>query len=303
MPAPRKYDQETRDRAVRLYQGRRRDHTSESAIESRRRVGELLDIKPETLWGWVERAEIDAVNPAVGDNRGELRDCPVEKGERVAAPGERDPQDGVSFFRGSGARRQTFVIVAYIDAYKQRFGVEPISRVLSEHGIPIALSTYYAHVAQRVSDADWDDAQLANRLLDLWRANWPVYGIDKLAAAARRAGLDVGRDQVGRLMGIVGISGAVRGRHRTVTTRQDPAAPRQLDRCKRAWTPRAARMSGGSLTSPTCGRWPGSSTSALSPTCSPAGSLAGGCRRRRPARWCSPPSSRRCSPAGAPTSS
>ena len=59
MPAPRKYDQETRDRAVRLYQERRRDHASESAIESRRRVGELLDIKPETLRGWVERAEID----------------------------------------------------------------------------------------------------------------------------------------------------------------------------------------------------------------------------------------------------
>jgi transposase len=44
MPAPRKYDQETRDRAVRLYQERRRDHANESAIESRRRIGELLDI-------------------------------------------------------------------------------------------------------------------------------------------------------------------------------------------------------------------------------------------------------------------
>ena len=53
MPASRKYDQETRDRAVRLYQERRRDHTSESAVESRRRVGELLDIKLETLRGWV----------------------------------------------------------------------------------------------------------------------------------------------------------------------------------------------------------------------------------------------------------
>ena len=60
MPAPRKYDQETRDRAVRLYQVRRRDHANESAIESRRRIGELLDVKPETLRGWVERAEIDA---------------------------------------------------------------------------------------------------------------------------------------------------------------------------------------------------------------------------------------------------
>jgi transposase len=60
MPAPRKYDQETRDRAVRLYRERRRDHASESAVESRRRIGELLDINPATLRGWIERVEIDA---------------------------------------------------------------------------------------------------------------------------------------------------------------------------------------------------------------------------------------------------
>lgn len=60
MPAPRKYDQETRDRAVRMYQERRRDHASESALTSRRRVGELLDINPGTLRGWIERVEIDA---------------------------------------------------------------------------------------------------------------------------------------------------------------------------------------------------------------------------------------------------
>jgi transposase len=60
MPAPRKYDQETRDRAVRLYQERRRDHRVESAVESRRRVGELIDVNPGTLRGWIERAEIDS---------------------------------------------------------------------------------------------------------------------------------------------------------------------------------------------------------------------------------------------------
>lgn len=60
MPALRKYDQETRDRAVRMYQDRRREKPTESAIEARRRVGELLDVKPETLRGWIERVEIDA---------------------------------------------------------------------------------------------------------------------------------------------------------------------------------------------------------------------------------------------------
>jgi transposase len=60
MPALRKYDRETRDRAVRMYQDRRRDFADESALQARRRVGELLDVKPETLRGWIERAEIDA---------------------------------------------------------------------------------------------------------------------------------------------------------------------------------------------------------------------------------------------------
>jgi transposase-like protein len=58
--APRKYDQETRDRSVRLFQERRRDHGSESALESRRRIGVLLDVNPGTLRGWIERAEVDA---------------------------------------------------------------------------------------------------------------------------------------------------------------------------------------------------------------------------------------------------
>jgi transposase len=60
MPAPRKYDQETRDRAVRFYEERRRDHPGESAIESRRRVGELLDINAGTLRGWIERVKVDS---------------------------------------------------------------------------------------------------------------------------------------------------------------------------------------------------------------------------------------------------
>jgi transposase-like protein len=57
MPAARKYDQETRDRAVRMYQERR--FPGESALQSRKRVGELLDASPDTLRGWIERIEID----------------------------------------------------------------------------------------------------------------------------------------------------------------------------------------------------------------------------------------------------
>jgi transposase InsO family protein len=108
--------------------------------------------------------------------------------------------------------------------------------VLTEHDLPIAPSTYYAHQAEPVSDADWDDAHMANAALDIWRANRSVYGADKLATAMRKAGHDIGRDQVVRLMKILGIEGVRRGRHRTVTTRRDPNAPRHPDLIGRAWS-------------------------------------------------------------------
>ena len=58
MPAPRKYDSETRARAVRLYRDRLRDH-DESKLAARRAVGAMLDINPATMRNWIERAEID----------------------------------------------------------------------------------------------------------------------------------------------------------------------------------------------------------------------------------------------------
>jgi putative transposase len=108
--------------------------------------------------------------------------------------------------------------------------------VLCEHGIQIAPSTYYALAAGRVSQADWDDAHDANRLLELWRANRSVYGVEKLHAAARRAGMDIGRDHTARLMAIVGVSGVIRGKHKTVTTQSDKKAARHEDHCNRQWS-------------------------------------------------------------------
>ena len=48
-----------------------------------------------------------------------------------------------------------------------------------------------------MTDAELEEAYLANALVTLWQENWGVYGARKLWHAARRAGLDVGRDQVG----------------------------------------------------------------------------------------------------------
>ena len=54
------------------------------------------------------------------------------------------------------------MIVDYIDAHRDRFGVEPICTVLTEHGLTIAPSTYYAaKVRGPVSDTAWAEAHAA----------------------------------------------------------------------------------------------------------------------------------------------
>ena len=69
----------------------------------------------------------------------------------------------------------------------------------------------------------------------LWEDNYRVYGARKLWKAARRAGHDVGRDQVARLMRAAGIEG-VRRTKRVRTTKADPGAPGTRTWCSRDFT-------------------------------------------------------------------
>lgn len=127
------------------------------------------------------------------------------------------------------------MIIAYIHSHKSRFGVEPICRVLSEHGVQIAPSTYYSWLKSPYSEDVWHEAHVANRVYDLWKKNKCVYGVRKLWHTARRTGLDLGCDQVGRLMRICGVQGVRRGIHTTVTTTREERAPRHPDLVKRGW--------------------------------------------------------------------
>jgi putative transposase len=72
-------------------------------------------------------------------------------------------------------------------------------------------------------------------LMVLWVANRKLYGAHKLWKAARRAGHDIGRDQVGRLMRDMGIEGGSR-RRKVFTTRADPDACRAPDLVNRDFT-------------------------------------------------------------------
>ena len=75
----------------------------------------------------------------------------------------------------------------------------------------VAPSTYYDTKTRAPSARAQRDAALGPALRQLWEDNYRVYGARKLWKTARRAGHDIGRDQVARLMRAAGIQGARRG--------------------------------------------------------------------------------------------
>lgn len=125
--------------------------------------------------------------------------------------------------------------MAFIDANRVDLGVEPICTVLRGAGVSVAPSTYYAAKNRTPCARAVRDATMTPTLVELWKANYRVYGARKLWKAARRAGHDIGRDQVARLMKAADITGVHR-RRKVRTTKADPEAPRHPDLVKRDFT-------------------------------------------------------------------
>jgi putative transposase len=121
------------------------------------------------------------------------------------------------------------VIVAFIrdhqgrrDSGGLRWGVESICRVLSEHGCPIAPSTYYEHLSKAPSARERRDQQLAEEILRVHAANFGVYGARKVWLQLNREHIPVARCTVERLMKDLGLAGAARGRTRQTTIADRP---------------------------------------------------------------------------------
>jgi putative transposase len=94
-------------------------------------------------------------------------------------------------------------MIAYIHANRDRFGVEPICRVL-----PIAPSTYYARKQRPPSARAVRDARLKVEIRRVYDDNFGVYGARKVWRQLHREGIPVARCTVERLMGELGGCGA-----------------------------------------------------------------------------------------------
>jgi putative transposase len=126
--------------------------------------------------------------------------------------------------------------VRFIDEHRTRFGgVEPICRVLTEHGHKIASSTYYKHKALPPAARTVADARLTAEIIRIHADNYHVYGARKVWRQLRRDGRVVARCTVERLMRAAGLAGAVRGR-KIRTTLNNPDHHRPGDLIRRDFT-------------------------------------------------------------------
>jgi putative transposase len=119
----------------------------------------------------------------------------------------------------------------YVDEHRGRFGVEPICKTLG-----VSVSAYYQRRNGRRCDRAVEDERLLGRIRELHAANYYAYGYRRMWKALRRAGEQVPRCRVQRLMRAHGIQGAKRRGKRWRTTTPDPFAHRRPDLVQRDFT-------------------------------------------------------------------
>jgi putative transposase len=127
-------------------------------------------------------------------------------------------------------------MVAFIDAHRAEYGVEPICGV-----VPIAPSTYFKRKAEerdpsRRSRRAQQDAMLRVIIQRIWSEHHQVYGPRKVWKQMGRENLRAARCRVRRLMREMGLAGAVRGRAWTTTTQPGPDAEPRRDLVDRHFT-------------------------------------------------------------------
>jgi putative transposase len=122
-------------------------------------------------------------------------------------------------------------VSAFIEEHRERFGVEPICSTLG-----VSVSAYYERASGWRSPRAIEDEWLLARIKEVHEANYCAYGYRRTWKALLRAGENVGRDRVRRLMRQHGIQGAKRRGKPWRTTKADPKATRSPDLVQRDFT-------------------------------------------------------------------
>lgn len=116
----------------------------------------------------------------------------------------------------------------FIDEHRERFGVEPICSTLG-----VSVSAYYQRATGQRSARAIEDERLLAVIRDIHERNYCAYGSRRMWKVLLRAGEDIGRGRVERLMKGAGIQGAKRRGKPWRTTKSDPLAIRSPDLVQR----------------------------------------------------------------------
>ncbi|MGJ4170013.1 IS3 family transposase [Corynebacterium macclintockiae] len=229
---PRKFDQDAKDRVVRLVEDRILAenmsmqaacqavapklgvswHTARQWTQAARREGRVVESMPEDL---------AAENARLRRENQELRDT----NELLKA---------ASAFFASGTRPKTSEMIRFIDEHRNRFSVEFICQTLNKHREGGFLSSrgYRQSKARGLSSRAFRDAALVERITEVHKQNYGVYGIRKMWRVLRRQGIDIGRERTARLMRSAGLSGKGKG-GAPITTRKPKGPDHRPDLVKR----------------------------------------------------------------------
>jgi putative transposase len=119
----------------------------------------------------------------------------------------------------------------YIEERRDSFGVEPICRVL---GVPV--STHYARRSRVPSRRELADRELLTEIEAARSGRRQVYGARKTWKELKRREVEVGRDQVARVMREHGLVGKLRGSKKRTTIPDEAAVERARDLLQRDFT-------------------------------------------------------------------
>ncbi|UJM22994.1 IS3 family transposase (plasmid) [Corynebacterium diphtheriae] len=220
---PRKFDQDAKDRVVRLVEDRilAENMSMQAACQA---VAPKLGVSWHTARQWTQQArragnipepvpeDLAAENARLRRENQELRDT----NELLKA---------ASAFFAFGTRPKTSEMIRFIDEYRNRFSVEFICKTLKKNraGGFITSRGYRQSKARGVSARRLRDAVLVERISAIHRDNYGIYGVRKMWHALHCDGIDIGREQTARLMRLAGVSG--KGKGRSPMTTRTPQRP------------------------------------------------------------------------------
>nr|WP_193599567.1 transposase [Micromonospora purpureochromogenes] len=152
MAAPKKYPDELCERAVRLY----RESDPKPVI---RQLARQLGVHHEALRNWIRQDEADRGQRDDRPTTSELEELRRLRRENAELKRANEILKAASAFR-LGTRPDPATVVTLVDELRDRFGVEPVLRVLN-----VAVSTYYGWLAQTANPSARrrDDAETGRR--------------------------------------------------------------------------------------------------------------------------------------------